>query len=137
MVKEDGTEKTYNMIEETCQTMGALQGKMSKSQARREKIKEMNPKNASILASDAIKGFGIESEILKETDEKVSIKVGKCPVYEAAKMMGLDPEPFCRRSAIPFMDSLVKELSPDLQYELEKFRTGQDDFCEESIVLIK
>ncbi|MFX0020051.1 MAG: hypothetical protein ACFFAK_00095 [Promethearchaeota archaeon] len=110
---------------------------MSKSQARREKIKEMSPKNASILASDAIKGFGIESEIFKETDEKISIKVGKCPVYEAAKMMGLDPEPFCWRSAIPFMNSLVKELSPNLQYELEKFRTGQDDFCEESIVLIK
>ncbi|MFX0020061.1 MAG: L-2-amino-thiazoline-4-carboxylic acid hydrolase [Promethearchaeota archaeon] len=137
VVKEIGEEKAYNMIEETCQTMGALQGKMSRSQARREKIKEMNPKNASFLASGAIKGFGIDTEILKESEEKVSIKVGKCPVYEAAKMMGLDPEPFCRRSAIPFMNSLVKELSPNLQYELEKFRTGQDDFCEESIALIK
>jgi hypothetical protein len=137
VIKEDGEEKTYNMIEETCQNMGAVMGKMSKSQARREKIKEMNPKNASLLASGAIQGFGIETEILRESDEKVSIKVGKCPVYEAAKMMGLDPEPFCRRSAIPFMNGLVKELSPNLQYELEKFRTGQDDFCEESIVLIK
>jgi len=137
VIKEFGDEKAYSMIEETCQNMGALQGRMSKSQARREKIKEMNPKNASFLASGAIKGFGIETEILKESDEKVSIKVGKCPVYEAAKMMGLDPEPFCRRSAIPFMNSLVKELSPNLQYELEKFRTGQDDFCEESIALIK
>ena len=58
-------------------------------------------------------------------------------VNEAAKMMGLDPESLCRRSAIPFMNCLVKELNPDLQYELEKFRTGQDDFCQESIVLIK
>ena len=137
MVKEYGENKAYSMIEKTCQNMGALQGKMSKSQARREKIKEMNPSNAALLASDAIKGFGIASEILKETDEKVSIKVKKCPVYEAAKMMGLDPEPFCRSSALPFMDSLVKELNPNLQYELEKFRIGQDDFCEESISLIK
>lgn len=136
-MKQIGEEKTYNMIETTCQNMGALQGRMSKSQARREKIKEMTPKNASILASGAIKGFGINSEILKESDDKVSMKVGKCPVYEAAIMMGLDPELFCRRSAIPFMNSLVKELSPDLQYELEKFRKGQDDFCEESIALVK
>lgn len=125
------------MIETTCQNIGALQGRMSKSQARREKIKEMNPHNVSILASDAIKGFGIKAEILKEGDEKVNLKVGRCPVYEAAIMMGLDPEPFCRKSAIPFMNSLVKELSPNLQYELEKFRKGKDDFCEESIALIK
>jgi len=58
-------------------------------------------------------------------------------VYEAAKMMGLDPEPLCRSSSLPFMDSLVKELNPNLQYELEKFRIGKDDFCEESVSLIK
>jgi len=137
VVKEIGEEKAYDMVETTCQNIGAIQGKMSKSQARREKMKEMNPRNASILAADAIKGFGIQAQILKESDEKVSIKVGKCPVYEAAKMMGLDPEPLCRRSAIPFMNSLVKQLNPDFHYELEKFRTGQDDFCEESIALIK
>ena len=137
MTEEIGENKAFSMIEKTCQNMGALQGKMSKSQARREKIKEMNPSNAALLASDAIKGFGIESEILKESDEKVSLEVKKCPVYEAAKMMGLDPEPLCRSSAIPFMNSLVKELNPNLQYELEKFRIGQDDFCKESISLIK
>jgi len=137
VVKDIGEDKTYDMIETTCKSMGSLQGKMLKSQARREKIKEMTPKNASLLGSEAIKGFGIETEILKESDEKVSIKVGKCPVYEASKMMGLDPESLCRRSAIPFMNCLVKELNPNLQYELEKFRAGQDDFCEESIVLIK
>lgn len=136
-MKEVGEDKAYDMIKRTCQNMGSLQGKMSKSQARREKIKEMNPSSAANLASDAIKGFGIASEILKESDEKVSIAVKRCPVYEAAKMMGLDLEPFCRSSAIPFMNSLVKELNPNLQYELEKFRTGQNDFCEESISIIK
>lgn len=137
MVKEVGENKAFSMIENTCQNMGAVQGKMLKSQARREKIKEMNPSNAASLASDAIKGFGIATEILKASDEKVSMKVKKCPVYEAAKMMGLDPEPFCRSSALPFMDCLVKELNPNLQYALEKYRIGQDDFCEESISLIK
>lgn len=125
------------MIETTCTTMGAVQGRMSKSQARREKVKDMTPLNASNLAAGAIKGFGIQAEVLKQTPEKVSVKVGKCPVYEAAKMMGLDPEQLCRKSAIPFMNSLVKELNPDLRYELEKFRTTQDDSCVESVALIK
>jgi len=137
VIKEIGENKAYSMMEKTCQNMGALHGKMLKSQARREKIKEMNPSNAALLASDAIKGFGIATEILKESDEKVSLGVKKCPVYEAAKMMGLNPDPFCRSSSLPFMHSLVKELNPNLQYELEKFRIGQDDFCEESISLIK
>lgn len=57
--------------------MGSIQGKMSKSQARREKIKDINPSNASIFAAGAIKGFGIQTEILKESDEKISVKVGK------------------------------------------------------------
>ncbi|NVM19756.1 MAG: L-2-amino-thiazoline-4-carboxylic acid hydrolase [Candidatus Lokiarchaeota archaeon] len=137
VIKEVGENKAYDMMGETCQNIGAVRGKMAKSQARREKIKDMNPSNAALLASDAIKGFGIASEILKESDDKVNLGVKKCPVYEAAKMMGLDPEPFCRSSSLPFMNSLVKELNPNLQYELEKFRIGQDDFCEESISLIK
>ena len=137
VVKENGENKAYSMIESTCQNLGAVRGKMAKSQARREKIKEMNPSNAALLASDAIKGFGIATEILKESADKVSMEVKKCPVYEAAKMMGLDPEPLCQSSSLPFMSSLVKELNPNLHYELEKFRTGQDDFCVESISLIK
>ena len=137
VAKENGENKAFSMMEETCLNMGAVQGKMLKSKARREKIKEMNPSNAALLASDAIKGFGIATEILKESADKVSMEVKKCPVYEAAKMMGLDPEQFCRSSSLPFMDSLVKELNPNLQYELEKFRIGQDDFCKESISLIK
>ena len=87
---------------------------------------------SALLASDAIKGFGIASSILKESDEKVSVGVKRCPVYQAVKMMSLYPEPLCRSSSLPFMDSLVKELNPNLQYKLEKFRIGQDDFCEES-----
>jgi hypothetical protein len=38
-------------------------------------------------------------------------------------------------SSIRFMDSLAKQFNPDLSYQLEKFRSAADDYCEEAIVL--
>ena len=41
----------------------------------------------------------------------------------------------CRASSIRFMDSLAKQLNPDLNYQLEKFRSAADGCCEEAVVL--
>lgn len=118
-------------------SMGVMQGKMLKSQLRREKIKEVTPSIAGSLTSGVIAGLGIDTKTIEESPEKISYKINKCPVYEATKLMGLDSETMCRYSAIPFMDTIVKQIDPNLGYELEKYRSGPDDFCQESIVLKK
>jgi len=59
-------------------------------------------------------------------------------VYEASQVLGVDTktiEAGCRAGALIFMDSMVKQLNPDLNYKLMKFRSAAYDFCEEEIVL--
>ncbi|MEE9379242.1 MAG: hypothetical protein V3V33_14555 [Candidatus Lokiarchaeia archaeon] len=137
VVNEVGEEKALNLLEDMGKAMGIMQGKMLKSQLRRDKIKEVTPSIAGPLTSGVIAGLGIETETIEESPEKISFKINKCPVYEATKLMGLDPETMCRHSAMPFMNTIVKQLDPNLGYELEKYRSGPDDFCQESIVLKK
>lgn len=117
--------------------MGLIQGKMLHSQLRREKVKRITPSIAGSLTSGVLAGLGIVTENLEESLEKMSYKINKCPIYEAAKLMGLDPEILCRHSAVPFMDTIVQQIDPNLSYELEKYRLGPDDYCQESIVLKK
>ena len=137
VVEEIGEEKTLGLMDKMSISLGKMQGAMLKSQARRDKIKDITPSIASSISSDAMAGMGIEIETLSETPEKATFNVKRCPVYEAAKMLGLDAEKMCRHSSIPLMETLIKQLNPNLSYELEKYRTGSDDCCRESIILTK
>ena len=75
---------------------------------------------------------------LEESPKRVVFKSGKCPIYEAAQMVGLDAktiEAMCRAGSLKFMDTAAKQLNPNLNYQIRKFRSGPDDFCEEEILL--
>ena len=137
VVEDVGEEKALNLLEKMGKTMGEMQGKMLKSQVRRDKIKEITPNIAVSLTGGVIEGLGITTETMEESPEKITFKICKCPVYEAAKLMGLASETLCPHSAVPFIDTMVKQIDPNLGYELEKYRSGTDDFCQESIVLKK
>jgi hypothetical protein len=137
VVNEVGEEKALNMMEEMGKSLGVMQGKMLKSQVRREKIKDITPSSAGSLSSDVLAGLGIVTENIEENPEKITYKINKCPVYEATRLMGLDSEALCRHGAVAFMNTVVKQIDPNLGYELEKYRSGPDDFCKESIVLKK
>ena len=55
-------------------------------------------------------------EVLEESPQSVSFKVTKCPIYEAAQMMGVDAETIenlCRSGPIRFMDAMTKQLNPN------------------------
>ena len=76
-------------------------------------------------------------EVVDEDPQRISFKVSKCPIYEAAQMMGVDAktiETLCRNGPVRFMDTMTKQLNPNFSYQLKRFRSGADDFCEEEIV---
>ena len=137
VVEEIGEEKTLSLMDKMGMSLGKMQGKMLKNQARRDKIRNVTPSIARSLFGSIFTGLGMETEILKDTPEKISLNVKRCPVYEAGKLMGLVDENFCRHSAVKFMDTVVKQLNPNLNYKLKKFRTSSDDCCQEEIVLKK
>lgn len=133
---EIGLERAIALHAKVCEAMGATQGKMMKKQANMD---EIDVKSAHPLARSVIKeGFGISSEVIEENPKEVVFKLGKCPVYEACRMVGLNAESIealCRSSSCGFMETMVKQLNPNLNYQVRKFRSDADSFCEEAIVM--
>jgi hypothetical protein len=135
VAQEIGMERALALHTKMCEAMGAMQGKMMKEQAG---IEEFDAKTAYSLTKSVPESIGISMEVLEESPQKVVIKTGKCPIYEAAQMLGLDAktiETVCRAGALRFMDTAAKQLNPNLSHQLRKLRTAADDFCEEEIVL--
>lgn len=117
------------------ETMGTMQGKMMKEQAG---IQDLDAKVAYSLVRGVPESLGLAFEVVEENPASVRFKCPRCSVYEGWQMTGLDEqtrETMCRAGAIRFMDSVVKQLNPNLNYQLAKFRSSADDFCEEQIVL--
>jgi hypothetical protein len=130
-----GMEQALALATKMSETMGAEEGMMYKEQAG---IEEYDTKEAYQGLSTSIEGVGILSEVIEESPQKIMFKVGRCPIYEAAQALGMDTkaiEANCRGSSIRFMEAMAKELNPNLSYQLIKFRSAADDYCEEAVVL--
>lgn len=132
-----GEEQAHTLEATMCKAMGASQGKMIAEQAG---IGEFDLKSSIHVLQNLVKeGFGIRSEVIGETPQKITIKVGRCPIYESMQALGIDGkaiEAGCRGGSLGFMDAVAKQLNPDLSYELIKFRSSEDDYCEEAVVLV-
>ena len=134
VAEEIGMDKAISIHTKMFETMGSMQGQMIKEQSGTE---EIDTKAALSLAKSAPESIGISMEVMEESPQSVVFKVGKCPIYDAAQMMGVDAktiETLCRSGPVKFMDALTKELNPKLNYKLQRFRSGSDDFCEEVIM---
>ena len=132
-----GEKQAHALETTTCQALGTAQGMMIKEQIG---IDKFDLKTSSQVLQNLIEeGFGIHSEVIEETPQKIKINVGRCPVYESMQALGMDGkaiEASCRGGSLGFMDAVAKQLNPDLGYELVKFRSSADDYCEEAVVLV-
>ena len=129
-----GMDKALSLHTKMFETMGTMQGEMAKEKSG---PKEIDTKAAFSLAKSAPESLGIGVEVVEESPQSIALKVGKCPIYESAQMMGMDAETIetmCRSGPIRFLDAMTKQLNPNLSYKLQRFRSGADDFCEEVIV---
>jgi hypothetical protein len=134
--QEIGMEQALALDTKMCETTGVVQGQMLKEQAG---IEEFDAQTAAALTGKLIEdALGISSEVAEGSPQRVVTRIGRCPLYEAAQTLGMDAEAIeglCRAGAIRHMDTITKQLNPDLSYQLSKFRSTADDSCEEVIVL--
>jgi hypothetical protein len=82
--------------------------------------------------------LGISSEVIEESAQRITSKIGRCPLYEAAQELGMDGatiEAICRASALRYMDTMVKQWNPHLSYRLSEFRPSADGCCVEEVAL--
>jgi hypothetical protein len=134
--EEIGMERAVALDTKMCEMMGTAQGKAIKAQAG---VDETGLAMASSLARRSIEEtLGISSEVIEESARRVAFKVDRCPIYEAAEMLGMDGaaiEGVCRASSLRYMDTMVKQLNPQLSYRLREFRPSANDHCIEEVML--
>ena len=133
---EIGMERAIALQTKMCEERGAIDGKTIKEQAD---INEFDAIAAASLAENYVESIGISPEVIEESPKKVSFKALRCPLYEAAQTVGLGDEiieALCSAGPVRNMDSMVKQLNPNLDYQLRKFRSSTNNFCEEVIVLV-
>lgn len=139
VAEEIGRERASALETKMCEALGVPQGRLAKEQAKQQAgIEEFDAKTAHLVCSQLIGGLGYTSEVTEESPQEVVFKLGRCPVFEAAQMVGQDvqaSEAACRAGAIRFMNTVVKQLNPKLRYEMRKYRSAPEEPCVEAIVL--
>ena len=136
VAQEIGRERAIGLITKMVENMGEKQGKMMKERAG---IKEFDAKAAWSPVKNYKDTLGQNYELAEESPQRVVVRNGRCPIYEAARMLGMEAntiETVCRAGPIRLMDAAIKQLNPNLNARLQKFRSTPDDFCEEVIFLL-
>lgn len=135
VVQEIGEEKAEELMIKTCEFAGMMQGLMMKEQSD---IKVFDAQAAWSLVRVFKDNLGATYEVLEESPQRILIKNKLCPMYEAAHTIGTDVktiEKGCLAGPMTFMGTAIKQLNPNLNLVVRKFRKGLDDFCEEEISL--
>jgi hypothetical protein len=136
VAQDIGMERAISLLTKTAENMGTMQGQMMKQQAGK---KEFDAKTAASLMNTVPEDLGIEFQVIEESPKKVVIRAGRCPLYEAAQMLGMDGktiEGMCQASSARFEAMLVRQLNPNLGYRIAKFRSGPADYCVEEVALV-
>ena len=133
--QEIGMDRAIALDTKMAEMMGMAQGQVVKAQSG---LDEIDLAMASSLAGRSIEeSLGISSEVIEESAQRITSRVGRCPIYEAAQALGMDGatiEALCRASAIRYMDTMVKQWNPELSYRLNEFRSSADGHCVEEVV---
>ncbi|MCX5997929.1 MAG: L-2-amino-thiazoline-4-carboxylic acid hydrolase [Chloroflexi bacterium] len=133
--QEIGKERALTLFTKTCEGMGTMRGMMTKKQSD---SKQFDAKAAwSLLIKGLKDSSGFTVEVLEESPQRVVVRNMRCPFYDAAAMLGMDAnaiETICRAGSIRMADAAVKQLNPNLNVRVQKFRSAPDGFCVEEIV---
>ena len=135
VAQEIGRERAGGLMTKMCETMGAKRGKMMKEQAP---VKEFDAKAAWSPVKNFKDTLGQHYEVSEESPQRVVVRTARCPIYESARTLGMDAstiETRCRTGFVRIMDTAVKQLNPNLNLGVRKFRSTPDEFCEEEITL--
>jgi hypothetical protein len=135
VAQEIGRERAEALMTKVCEFAGAMQGMMMKKQSG---IKEFDAKVAWSLAKMFKDNLGASHEVIEESPQRVVIRNGRCPIYEAAQTLGMEAtaiETGCRTGPMTLISTAIKQLNPNLSLRVRKFRSTSDDFCEEEIIL--
>ncbi|MBD3256349.1 MAG: hypothetical protein GF383_14725 [Candidatus Lokiarchaeota archaeon] len=129
---EFGVQKALDLNTKMSEELAAKQGKLMKEKAVTNQFDAKAAFSQLTTIHESL-GMGVDPDT--QSNFSVIFQIERCPIYEAAKIIGIDPEQFCRSGPLVFLNKVAKELNPNLSYELMKYRKDKDDNCKHQILL--
>jgi hypothetical protein len=131
-----GSDKALEILKEVVQRRGREDGLELK---RRLGVVNDSIFDGLAVYSAFIQDSGMNFDVIEETDEKIVLRIGKCPVFEASHEAILDCQYFgermCRLIYLPLASAVVSVIHPNLSVDLVRYRTFHDGYCIEDISL--
>lgn len=132
--QEIGPDRARGLVTKTFENMAVKQAHLMTEHAG---VTDFDAQTAFSALSIVPKTLGIQMDVVEQSPTKVVANSSDCPIYEAAKAMGMDHdmiEGLCRSGPAKFMAAAAEQLNPGLEYQL-KFRSTPDGCCEEQILM--
>lgn len=136
VIEDLGSDKALEILKEVVQKRGRDDGLELK---RRLEAVNNDMFDGLAVYSAFIQDSGMNFDVIEENEEKIILKIGKCPVFEASHEAILDCQYFgekmCRLIYLPLASAVVSVINPNLSVDLVRYRTFHDGYCIEEISL--
>jgi len=80
-----------------------------------------------------MKDLGAQLTVQTKSADNVSVKAGRCPIYEAFLSIGLDcgfwMQGLCTNIVLPSISATLRRFDPKLRLMLERYRESAEDSC--------
>jgi len=126
--------KTLALHKKAHESMGIKTGQMIKEQMGDT---EFNLKTLAKVLRKGNMSIGIDCEMM-ETPQSLVLRNSRCPMYDGYRMGGLNDETaetLCQVGAPAKLGSTLRQLNPEVMYQLNRYRDKPDGRCEEEIKL--
>jgi hypothetical protein len=134
MVEEVGTDRALDILSQVVENRGREDGKIL---AKKLGISGGEIEAGFTLYKALLDQWGVTHEIVERTDERILIRVGRCPIYDALHSADIHcdwmMEGICDKIALPLATAAIRHVSPDLKVVVRRFRTSSEADCLEEL----
>lgn len=134
VAREIGMKRALRILSKTFENMALFDGMELRNQSD---VEYFDAKTAMPILNSLPERLGLKVEVVESNPIEAIMRIKDCPFYQAAKIVGLDPQLFCENGLHKYFETVVQQLNPELHFEIDHFKDIHDkeDICEEAIVL--
>lgn len=129
VIEQLGTDRALELLSKAAEQQAEIIEKELIGQIKTAEPIEMG----SEVYSRFMKDLGAQPSVQKRTENNITIRVDRCPIYEAFLSIGLDcgfwMQGLCTNIVIPSIGATLKRFDPRLRLTLEKYRASAEDLC--------
>lgn len=132
VAEEYGEDKAFELLNTAFERYGRQVGEELKQELGDN---EPNAQNIANVLGPLMASYGFHSERLEGNPSKVTVRMSRCPLFEACEEACAPAESFCKYMAEPLMNTVVKTINPKAKYRYLAHKETGKDYCMEQILV--